>query len=300
MLPIFPLFKKLELGDRPFIEVITKKHPPYSDFTFTSLYIWNTDGGTQVSILNNCLILKMKDYTSSKVVLTLLGDDFNSKMMNSLLLYVLKEKVTIKLIPEVILHKENMLNYFKEDPDQHDYIYSITDVISLEGSKYKKKRNMCKRFARAYEYQLCEIDLEKKQNQEDVLELFTRWQVSKGRLAIEVEGELAALRNLLSITHSLSLLALGVYINNKLEGVTISELLHNKYSVIHFQKYNSPYLGLTEYLFVETLKKLLDYGAENLNYEQDLGIVGLRKAKTLWRPAMYLKKYSVESTSLLD
>jgi hypothetical protein len=41
-------------------------------------------------------------------------------------------------------------------------------------------------------------------------------------------------------------------------------------------------------------KKLRALGCEFINFEQDMGIAGLKQAKRLWRPVKYLKKYTIK------
>ena len=55
MIPEFPEFKILELSDREEIECVTKHFPPYSDFHFMQMWIWDIHEPVTLSKLNNNL-----------------------------------------------------------------------------------------------------------------------------------------------------------------------------------------------------------------------------------------------------
>jgi len=43
----FPILKKLTIEDKELIEQFTSKHPPYSDFYFFSLWIYNVSNNIE-------------------------------------------------------------------------------------------------------------------------------------------------------------------------------------------------------------------------------------------------------------
>src|SRR3989338_2938897 len=56
MIPQFPQFKRVEITDREAVEAHTHKYEPYSDFNFTSLWAWDTNGERMISELNGNLV----------------------------------------------------------------------------------------------------------------------------------------------------------------------------------------------------------------------------------------------------
>jgi hypothetical protein len=69
--------------------------------------------------------------------------------------------------------------------------------------------------------------------------------------------------------------------------------IRDDYAIGHFEKALKEHNGLYDYLKHTTAKELHEKGVKYINYEQDLGIVGLRQTKLLLHPEHYLKKYSI-------
>ena len=82
------------------------------------------------------------------------------------------------------------------------------------------------------------------------------------------------------------------YFNEELVGFVIFEVIGN-YSILHFEKCDTRITGLGYFIKYQTINILKDLGVKTLNYEQDLGILGLRQAKISMNPDTYLKKFSI-------
>jgi len=301
MLPLFPAFEKLCIEHKEPIQEITKQYPPFSDFNFFSMWCYNTDGNCQVSVLNNSLIAKMKDYTSNKYFFTFLGDHDAEDVIEKLLKLAKTEKNTdrtLRMIPSINIERnENISRTFalQEDIDNFDYILSIEELAKLEGNKYYPHRNLVRRFAKQYpEHEKVVLDLCNKAVQKDILELFLSWEHEKGLKRKDSINELIALKRGLEAAKHFDLYGLGIYFNNKLVAFSIEEKVSDDYVVAHFGKATKQYLGIYDYIETESAKYYHSKNLKYLNYEQDLGIPGLRKAKLLWHPVKFLKKYIIK------
>ena len=85
-----------------------------------------------------------------------------------------------------------------------------------------------------------------------------------------------------------------MFVGDELAGFTINELLDSEFAVLHFEKAHAKnHVGIFQFLMLETAKYLHNLNIKYLNYEQDLGILGLRKHKQSYYPAYMLKKYTV-------
>lgn len=299
MIPKFPEFKKLELSDKDEINDFVKKHPPYSDYNFVSLWSYNTKDTVSLSRLNDNLVIQFEDYLTNQPFYSFLGTNEVKETIDTLLQYLKQHNLSsqLKLIPEVVVKSLSTNNHafvIEEDIDNHDYILETDGIIKLKGGKYRGKKNFINRFMRNYpKHQIVILDLKNPQTQKEIYTLFSNWAIKQKKTEKETEIEQKAIRRLLESAIYFNLHALGIYIDNKMIGFSINEVAHSHHGVIHFEKADTTYEGIFSYIKHQTAKHLSEKGCAYINYEQDLGIEGLRKAKKQWHPIGYLKKYSI-------
>src|SRR3989344_1313301 len=113
MIPTFPKFKNLELGDRADIESLTKKFQPYSDYNFTSLWCWDTYGQIQVSKLHGNLVIRFTDYLTGEPFYSFMGTIDVDHTVSELLKLSHNQSLTtaLRLIPEESAKLVNTNNY---------------------------------------------------------------------------------------------------------------------------------------------------------------------------------------------
>ncbi len=299
MLPLFPDSKKIELSDFHDIEILNNKFPPFNDFEFVSLWTYDEKKLNSISILNDNLVIKIQDFLTGNLFYSFLGCN---NLINTVSTLIKKSKDEglgnkLFLVPEVNFSKEGFLeNQFlvQDDPNSFDYILSVDEIASLEGKKYYDKRNLINRFNRLYpNHNVKTLDINDEDVQKEIENLFYVWEEQKGRDRKETITELTAIKKLFELTNVLNIFSFGVYVDNKLVGFSTYHALQEKYALITFEKGDSSFEGIYAYLNHLTAKHLKDLGCEYINFEQDLGIPGLKKAKQLWRPVYYLKKYTI-------
>lgn len=300
-IPTFPSFSKLHLNHREAIERIISTFPPYSDFNFTSLWSYDTEELCAVSLLNNNLVVQFSDYIDNKPFLSFLGTKNVESTIDTLLNFSFKsEKLLkyLKLVPhhsiEVIKNKNGQYEIL-EDNDNHDYILSIQDMAELKGGKYYDKRNLVNRFNKKYPHIQSKIlNISDTHTQKQMIELFLHWAKQKKRKVEETETEKRAILRLFALSPHIRCFAIGLFDNARMIGFATYELAHDLHGVMSFEKGDITYDGIYSVLNHETSKHLHKLGFKYLNYEQDLGIPGLKQAKRLWRPIHHLKKYIIK------
>ena len=78
-------------------------------------------------------------------------------------------------------------------------------------------------------------------------------------------------------------------------GFTVYEILSSEYAISHFAKADISYhRAINDMLNWEEAKVLDERGIKYFNWEQDLGIPGLRKSKEKYKPTFFLKKLSIK------
>lgn len=301
MIPKFPDFIKLSFEHKPHIEKHISKHPPYSDFNFTSLISWG-DEDTNISELNGNLVIRFKDYITNEPFYTFLGV---SKVDETIRILLEKSRKNglhpkLKLIPEAALKADpNLLKKYRieEDRDNFDYIYLLEEAKDFKGKKHRDKRNFINRFKRLYKFSHKVLYMTDPKVQKEILTLFDFWQRQKGRSNEEVENELSAVKKVLKLSGSLKLTCIGIYIDGRMVAFSINEVLADGYTMNLFEKADTNYHGIFPYLRSITADYLLKAGGRYLSHEQDLGIENLRKSKMSYNPHFFLKKYTISHKS---
>jgi uncharacterized protein len=300
MQPIYPDFKKIELSDYDLIDQFTRQFPPYNDFEFTSLWTYNTIGENTFSFLHNNLIIRIQDFVSGSFFYSFLGNNKINETVTALIVKSKEENLGSKLylVPEISIKAAVDLSKFflvKEDPDSFDYILSVDDAATLNGAKYHDKRNLVNKFNKLYSgVEVKALDLTDKETERDMLDLFYLWENQKKKTRNETNIELTAVKNLFSLARINKMTGTGIYISNKLIGFCTYNLVQDNYAILSFEKADYTYQGIFEMINNQAAMRLKTLGYRYINFEQDLGIPGLKKAKQLWRPIYFLKKYTVE------
>lgn len=299
-LPQFPQFKKLEITDKKHIESITHPFKAYSDFNFASLWNYDTDNKVEWSILNNNLVVKFSDYITSQPFLSFIGSNKIVDTIRELLDHAKNQNFPphLKLVPEEVIHMAKDIKehfHIEEDPQNHDYILSIEEYLTFAGNKFASKRRNLKKFSELFPDALVEtLDLSKKSIHTEIEDVFHAWVKLKNVAEEDFKHELKATQRFLHNIEHFDHIALGIRHKGKLISYSLIEkgpqnFLHN-----HFIKTLTNYKGLFEKIDHEMTKTAYAQGYSLVNIQQDLGIEGLREAKSLGRPISFLKKYIVK------
>lgn len=302
-LPIFPEFIPLASIDRAAYEALIGGFEPYSDFGYTSLYVWGRDGDHYVAQLHGNLVLSMRDYMTGEKTLSFIGDSEIDASVRTLLDFVNSNDEyakELRYVPEVaaILISDEKVQV-KEDEDNHDYILSTEHFVTLQGPKAAGTRRKLSQFQRSYgdTAGIKELNLRDKAIQHDIKRLAYEWAFMGTEGSVTAHEEIAAINRLLKDIDSLNedgiIHCLGLYVADRMEGFCVYET-RTDFAIVHFIKGNVKLHGATDYVMVNTMRNIYHkHGIAKVNHEQDLGIEGLRAAKRRYCPQGFLKKYSV-------
>ncbi len=301
MLPTFPDFELLSLRHKDALQAIANKFPSYSDFNFVSLFTWDVDGKIMVSLLNNNLVVMFTDYLTHENVLSFLGDNKIDETIDKIMEYCQQKNLTLRMqyIPATVAeHVSDTVHehyVVEEDPDNHDYILSVNDLVEFRTNKYTGKKSAHNHFVRNYGERATakELDLDSEEVINQVRKVVLEWQKSRGKGDDETKEEFTAIRRCLDNHNELGVRAYGSYVDDELVAFTIFEIVHGQTAIIHYDKANVGFKGVFENLKHNFAKHLATIDIKYINYEQDLGIDGLRFAKSSWQPVDYLKKYVI-------
>ncbi|MBP6904485.1 MAG: DUF2156 domain-containing protein [Candidatus Pacebacteria bacterium] len=298
MIPKFPQFKKLEISDKKEIERITKDFPPYSDFNFISMWSWNTRNKIRVSKLNDNIVVQFSDYITNDIFLSFIGKNKVIETAFELLLFSKKhhQKNFLKLIPE------ELSLYFKfrhspftvsSDRDDADYMYLSEHLASMQDWRNNTKAKTLRKTIQTFPKYKVVVKPLKDTNKKAYLSMFHKWSIRKHDNHAYELNEYKAFQRFLKLADT-STIAICVYVKNQLAGFSMYEKINKRYAIAHFSKADiQDYPGIYDILNWEEGRVLHKKNIKFLNWEQDLGISGLRYAKEKYRPLFLLKKIMV-------
>ncbi|BBJ27190.1 DUF2156 domain-containing protein [Athalassotoga saccharophila] len=295
MIPKFPEFKEIEIGDRRFLkDRIWNYQPENSEMNFTNLFIWKDHLKVRWTVFKDTVLFMCGDRPYFlETVGKLEIDD-----LKSLSSWISSHNSEI-VFDRVAKKFTSLLNDdFKIIPsrDQFDYVYKAEDLINLAGRKYHSKRNHLSNFLKMYHYQYLPMT---GKDAISAVELAKKWCEEKRckddmNLLDEFEATKLALENF----DELELKGAMILIDGEIQAFTLGEMLNQNTFVIHIEKANKAYEGI--YVAINNLfcKNNLNPGMF-VNREQDLGDEGLRKAKLSYFPDHFVEKFSVLSGNSL-
>lgn len=304
MIPTFPQFKPIGIEDKDEIQAFTSCFPSYSDFNFVSLLCYDTQGDVIVSSLNGNLVLRLRDYLTQDVFYTFLGKGSLTESVETLLAYSQSERLapTLRLVPEICITPE-IADAFAVVPDDAsaDYLLSIERLTSLSIGKLKRKKQNIRSFKCKYPaYEIRRLDLTSSAMISQIENLCKLWQKKKDRSEEEFRTEFSAIRRCLAFARHLDLIGFGTFMNEQLAAFNIYEILPGNYCMLHFCKADPDFRSLADTSESETAQLMGRMNCSIINFEQDLGLPGLRQSKQSWVPVGFLKKYSITKKAASD
>lgn len=180
---------------------------------------------------------------------------------------------------------------YSSDAGDSDYIYLRSELASLSGKAFHKKKNHFSKFVRTYpDYKYYEIGA---CNIYDAQKVADAWYYEHPQDEDASQlAEYKAIKEALENFEELGLIGGIIYVNDSPCAMTIASKINENTVDVHFEKAVGEYALNGGYAAINKLfSEKLD-GVTWLNREEDIGIEGLRKAKLSYRPKIMLKKYS--------
>jgi uncharacterized protein len=169
-----------------------------------------------------------------------------------------------------------------------DYLYACSDLISLKGNRYHKKKNLLNQFQSTYIYRYEPLG---PAMTEKALALQIDWCTWRDCEASDMlSAENRVIEKVLKNWSRLKGITGGaLLVGDAIVAYTVAEMLGPDMLVIHFEKGNPDYKGVYQAINQMFLEH---FGHPEIlvNREQDLDDEGLRKAKLSYLPVDFLRK----------
>lgn len=176
--------------------------------------------------------------------------------------------------------------------DYGEYIYRVEDLVELHGSKLHKKKNLISQFQRLYpEYRVVPFTMDRL---DDCRALCGMWRKLKAGTGHEegIVEEHEAIDRAFAQFGRLSMEGCCLYVGEKLVAFAVCSRVNSEMYTVHFEKNDPDYKGSGQVINQETARSLLGK-ALYINREQDLGVEGLRHAKSSYAPVELLRNYNL-------
>lgn len=299
-IPAYPKFRDLRADDRFAIEAVVRAFPPYSDFGFGSLWAWNIDGTFAIAMLMDNLVVRFRGYDGGGHFYSFIGRDDVVQTAEELLDLSAREGLParLRLVPRSVIEADDRLRerfVVSPDRDNDDYVYESDAWTHFLHPGFREHRRKVARCQERRPLTAHDLDLRDSGVQAELEALFVRWASQKSDSPDrEHDEELTAMRRILAPAADGRLAARGFFAEDRLVAFSLWEgLPGDECAVIHFQKADRAYRGLPSWQAQDLGHRIVAAGIPFINYEQDLGIPGLREWKRSLQPCRYLRKYTI-------
>lgn len=174
------------------------------------------------------------------------------------------------------------------DRDSADYLYEYKTLAELKGKKLHGKRNHINRFEENYpDYQYEIID---DSNFQECIDMAYHWEKENNPDdAKDKQYERDIIEEALKHREILGLVGGLIRVDGRVIAFTLGEPINEKCFVVHFEKAYADIQGAYPMINREFVRRQLK-GYKYINREEDLGLPGLRHAKTSYQPIRLVEK----------
>ena len=287
-------FKDITIADK---EVITSYIFPNEccncEFSFSNLVSWRFLYNTKYAIVDDFLILRYHNHDAD-IFMMPIGNGNADGVVNKLIEEAHSQGMPFKMFAACHFVENQISDEMKErfilepNRDNFDYVYYREELATLKGKKFQQKRNHVNRFMNTYpnwEYKSTTPELIKL-----CIEKENEWYDSNDDYKHQdIDNERQALLYAMNHAEEIGIKGGVLFVDGNIVAFTFGFPINHKTFGIHFEKADINYTGaftVINQMFARDIPAEFEY----INREEDLGIEGLRKAKTSYNPAFLITK----------
>lgn len=213
------------------------------------------------------------------------------------------KKPTVRLVSDNIISEEVRELYNPQEmcEDFEDYIYDCSEQAACVGGKFEDMRRQTRLYFKQYgQHTKIQVDAAITSSiitKDSVMHLFDDWLEFGTDGAEDPRAEAHALSVFFDKNNQKyfgELVIIRVFYQNKLVAFSVCEIIDDKHAINHFHKTNLNLSGISYYTFFSMMELMHQKGIQYLNFQEDVGIPGLRAFKHKMRPAIIDKRYSIQ------
>ena len=287
-------FKDITIADK---EIITSYIFPNDccncEFSFSNLVSWRFLYNTKYAIVDDFLILRYHNHDSD-IFMMPIGKGNADAVVDKLIVEAHSQGKPFKMFAACHFVENQISDEMRErfllepNRDNFDYVYYREELATLKGNKFQQKRNHVNRFMKTYpnwEYKSATPELIKL-----CIEKENEWFASNDDYKHQdIDNERRALLFAMNHAEEIGLKGGVLFVDGNIVAFTFGFPINYKTFGVHFEKADINYTGaftVINQMFASDIPEEFEY----LNREEDLGIEGLRKAKTSYNPAFMITK----------
>lgn len=271
-------------------------HFELSDLSPASLWVWRSPYEVSWSIIEGFFCLRCH-HANETYYLPPIGQNCDkfAIVLNSLRINANSSghPLRFRAVPKELLNLMSIATehsaLITEDRANWDYLYLTQDLIDLKGRKYQHIRNQINKFQNAYHFEYIPMTPEDLPQVEAV---FSSWAGTHSD-ELSINDERQALYEAFSAFQTLKLKGGTIKVGDETVAFSIGSLLRDDTVQIHFQKARPDLNGAYALVSREFIAHAWE-GTTFVNWEDDLGLPGLREAKRRYHPIKMVEKYIVD------
>jgi|WetSurMetagenome_2_1015567.scaffolds.fasta_scaffold00378_13 uncharacterized protein len=168
-----------------------------------------------------------------------------------------------------------------------DYLHDTAKLSVYASNKLHAQRNLTNQFIRRYGSNAFPLTNDRLPHAREILDA---WQRDAGTSSGESDYD--ACREAIDLYDELVLCGAIYYADSEPAGFIMGEELNASTFALHFAKGVRKFSGIYQYMY-QQFATVMPSRYTALNFEQDLGIEGLRRAKSSYHPETMIRKYRV-------
>lgn len=266
-----------------------------SEGVFATMFIWNRYYNMEFADNGEFLFIRFNIKNKVPSYFFPIGRGDLHRALEKLFEYAQSrgEKVCFRLVSSENAQKLKSITdrHFSFTPsrDSFDYVYLTEKMISLSGKKLHSKRNHLNYFFENYDFEYVRVT--EPQLISECAEKARLWVGAKTKN--KNSFELGAMESYFNHYFEFNQKGAVLKVNGEIVAMTFGERLNSDMALIQIELADDNYRGAYQAinkLFCENEWKDTLY----VNREEDMGLDGLRRAKTSYQPEFFVEKYYIE------
>jgi len=272
---------------------------PYVDIHPENMLAWlNISNNLSISKLDNSFVLNytnILDNNHNNIIP--IANSLKDSTIERIMLYLHDNNLPLELheIPSIICDKLDQNKWqITDDRDSFEYILDTNQQSTLRGNVFYHRRRNIGIFERMYPNESINVKYYNVFN-DNVKKVFLHHIAtmpfnSREESSINNLAEPIAIRNNIKYALTFKKKALIITINGEIVSIAMISYLDKNTAAINHIKVNYSIQNIFRYTIYQLAKILNKNGIKEMNFEQDLGIEGMRAFKNHLQPSRFLEK----------